>query len=477
MYQMSKSCVRIKSEITGFFPIHLGVKQGDNLSPNFFKIFINDLPKYLQDTADPVFVNKRPLHCLMYADDVILLSTSAAGLQQKLDKLGIYCNDWCLKINTSKTKVLIFNKAGRHLKQGFNFKNVQLDCVSHYKYLGLFFSASGSFSFAQKELFQKAQKAYFKLCKDFLSLNPNINISMHVFDHTIKPILLYGSEIWAYFDPFKSKLKNGAFTFDQIYGKLFCEKLHTRFCKFILGLHRKTTNIAVMSELGRFPLHFNIIRSMIKYWYRLENLGSSFPLLKDAYLSSKELHAKKISSWYGSVQTLFTKLHGIKDLHNASPYTFSRLSNKHMKTHYYNEWRQLMNKYSDGKLCTYSTFKDNFGFEQYLLLLKNFEQRRNLSRFRVSAHKLRIETARYQGTLRQDRTCLRCNSGEIEDEKHFLFTCSKLSAERDILLQQILTTCKNFNTLTINQKMIWLMTTENVQILSCLSNYISKHGV
>ena len=45
-------------------------------------------------------------------------------------------------------------------------------------------------------------------------------------------------------------------------------------------IHKKATNFAVLSELGRFPLHFDIIKSKIRYWYRLENLGSSFPLLR-----------------------------------------------------------------------------------------------------------------------------------------------------------------------------------------------------
>jgi hypothetical protein len=42
-------------------------------------------------------------------------------------------------------------------------------------------------------------------------------------------------------------------------------------------------NIAVLSELGRFPLYFNIIKGMLLYWYCLENLGKELPLLKEAY--------------------------------------------------------------------------------------------------------------------------------------------------------------------------------------------------
>jgi hypothetical protein len=80
------------------------------------------------------------------------------------------------------------------------------ECASNYRYLGLEFNSSRSFSLAQKQLYQKALKAFFKLKKDFISLSPNVKSTIHVFDHTIKPILLYGSEIWGYFNPFSIKV-------------------------------------------------------------------------------------------------------------------------------------------------------------------------------------------------------------------------------------------------------------------------------
>jgi hypothetical protein len=56
--------------------------------------------------------NINKLDCLMYADDIVIFSISANGLQQKLKLLEKYCSDWCMKVNIKKTKVLIFNKAG-----------------------------------------------------------------------------------------------------------------------------------------------------------------------------------------------------------------------------------------------------------------------------------------------------------------------------------------------------------------------------
>ena len=88
----------------------------------------------------------------MYADDIILLSKSAKGLQEKR-------KDWCLTVYTSKTKILIFNKAGRLIKQNFRYGNGNIECVSNYKYLGIWFSSSGFYSYAQNELYKKISKS------------------------------------------------------------------------------------------------------------------------------------------------------------------------------------------------------------------------------------------------------------------------------------------------------------------------------
>ena len=57
--------------------------------------------------------------------------------------------------------------------------------------------------------------------------------------------------------------------------------MHIKFAKFILGVNRKSTNFAVMSELGRFPFYLDIIKNVLKYWHRLENVDQN-SLLFDA---------------------------------------------------------------------------------------------------------------------------------------------------------------------------------------------------
>ena len=89
MYANCQFCVRIGMFLQSF-NVGIGVRQNNTLSPNLIKTFINDLPSYLESTADPVHLTNIALHCLMYADDLLILSEIAKGLQEKQDKLQIF---------------------------------------------------------------------------------------------------------------------------------------------------------------------------------------------------------------------------------------------------------------------------------------------------------------------------------------------------------------------------------------------------
>jgi len=173
MYSKSNICIKLGQYMTELFSSSVGVKQDDVLTPNLFKIFINDLPDYMLNTVDPIYLNNNRIDCLLYADDVILLSNynSPEGLQAKLDFLDKFCKEWCMSVNTSKTKIITFNKPGRLIKCNFSLNNQTLECVKH-KYLGIYFFCSGSFSEAKNELYKKAVKVLYKLKADILSLNP-----------------------------------------------------------------------------------------------------------------------------------------------------------------------------------------------------------------------------------------------------------------------------------------------------------------
>ena len=84
--------------------------------------------------------------------------------------------------------------------------------------------------------------------------------------------------------------------------------------------------------------------------------------------------------------------------------------------------------YNGEKCILYRTYKNTFGFENYLKL--PVQLRRPLCKLRTSNHKLAVERGRYPNLPRHERTCEFCDQESLGDEFHFLLECSKLKTLR-----------------------------------------------
>jgi hypothetical protein len=126
-----------------------------------------------------------------------------------------------------------------------------------------------------------------------------------------------------------------------------CEKMHIKFCKSLLGIHRTSTNFAVLSELGRFPIHFDILKAMLSYWHRLENLvPDCWSLLKNAFVESKYLFHMKCPSWYGSLQVMVSNIQGVESLPSVRSYKLNDTIKKILSEYYLKCWHSDWNLHS-----------------------------------------------------------------------------------------------------------------------------------
>ena len=205
MYLKSQCAIKYGNQRSKFFEFNRGVRQGCILSPLLFNLYLNEFPHLLEShDTDPVKLpNGEALNCLFYADDLVLISTSAAGLQKQINILQQYCEKWLLTINLKKTKTLIFQKQNRKTTQEkyfFLLNGKEIDNVADYTYLGTTFYSNGKFSISKQRLVEKARRLIFA-CRRYLDLN-KLPISMcnKLFDSLFLPILLYSSEVWGAYD-------------------------------------------------------------------------------------------------------------------------------------------------------------------------------------------------------------------------------------------------------------------------------------
>ena len=138
-----------------------------------------------------------PINALMYADDLILISQTKEGLQKQLDKLNEYCLKWKLEVNSKKTKIMIFNRGNRLIKADFRINNILLENVKTIKYLGFTIAVTNcSFLPTVEDLSLKAGKVIYALNTRIKLSKIPVRLAMKIFTCQIKPILLYGSEVW-----------------------------------------------------------------------------------------------------------------------------------------------------------------------------------------------------------------------------------------------------------------------------------------
>ena len=97
----------------------------------------------------------------------------------------------------------------------------------------------------------QARKAMFSMLTKARRLQLPVDIQIDLFDKTVLPILLYGSEVW------------GSGNISDV------EVFYRKFLKIILKVGKSTPNCMVYGETGKLPLQLNIFKRMVSFWLKI----------------------------------------------------------------------------------------------------------------------------------------------------------------------------------------------------------------
>ena len=449
IYTKDEACVKLKGKLSPSFDINIGVRQGCILSPLLFNIFLCDLAKSLLEFNCPALGN---INSLFWADDLVMFSESETGLQRLLNVLEGYCKENELVINTKITKCMIFNSSGRLLLRPFFLNGVQLECVRCYKYLGFIITPSGECGTGIKDLKDRGLKAFMKIKNDLgASFNLDIPLILSLVQSLVKPILLYASDFWGCL---RLPKNNPVETF------------YLSILKQILGVQKQTTNDGVLLELGLTPLLFDAKKLAIKNWERIIRGNANMPLL-----SSLQESVDLDLPWTSLIKTNLENIGLLnfytEDHSSQPPFVFKRTFERLCDMFYQESFEKINSDRS--KLRTYAIFKKEKGYEKYLSDTKNVKIRKNVTKFRLSNHKLMIEVGRHQGTDINERFCPFC-SHSVEDEVHFLFYCPTYETQRIKYLHPITRRIHNFPFLPNAQKLELVMCSMDENVCNFISN-------
>ena len=299
------------------------------------------------------------------------------AIQRSLNQLYDYCQTWGLEVNISKTKVVVFRKRGP-IKQNetWYYNNEPLEIVDNFNYLGIVFNYTGTFVLNNQYVVGKALKAMHVLRKNINKYDVPPKIALQLFDSFVGSILNYACPVWGF-----TKSKD-------------LERVHLKFCKSLLGVKQSTCTAAVYGELGRYPLYINRYVQIIKYWFKLQD--SKNILLGTLYRKSVDLCEVGHKSWALHVKVLLEE-NGFSDVWcNPSNYNanvFIPVFKQRLTDIFLQKWRADIS--SSSKLNTvYLHLHSTFEMADYLKILFNATNRKCITKLRVSAHNLRIETCR-----------------------------------------------------------------------------------
>ena len=176
-YDSSEGCILLSDNLySSCFDINVGLKQGGVLSPSLFHVYIDDLIFDCTNANIGALFENYNVSIIVYADDILLLSSCDSQLQKLLYICERYSELWRIKFNAAKSCIVEFGPQVFKNSNHFIKKN-RIPIVDKFTYLGVVIDKNLDFNTNSISKFGNVQKAIFAI--SYLGLYQN-SISPHL---------------------------------------------------------------------------------------------------------------------------------------------------------------------------------------------------------------------------------------------------------------------------------------------------------
>ena len=246
IYSECVSKVRTQNIESEAFNIDSGVRQGDVLSPLLFIIFMNRCKR-------DVMIELNGEETLLYADDVVVMASSSTNVQEAATRWrqGMSRNGMMINTKKGKTEIVIISRNRAQQCDIYMGEN-KLNQAENYTHLGV---NVGETNLQEVEINNRIAKynsnvgLMYPLLRD---KNIPQECKVTIYQTILKPILLYGSEVWSLTTKTESRLQSA----------------EMRALRTIKGVTRRDRikNNTIRSGLKVTPLLEEIERNRLR-WY------------------------------------------------------------------------------------------------------------------------------------------------------------------------------------------------------------------
>ena len=421
IYTDTGNLIRINDEYSDELTSENGVLQGNNISPTYFSIYINDLLVKLKDSGVGITIShNRKVSVLAYADDIVLLSPTEDGLQKLINIMHKWCNNWRVEINHSKTKIVHFRRRQTPVTDSEFKLQEKLERVSEYRYLGVTLNEFMDTQKITEHLAGAASRALGAVIGCTRSVQDLGYASFTKLYHScVTPILDYATGAWC-----------------CGYNLTKVDAVQNRAIRFYCGVPKTSPLHSIQGDMGWIP-------SIVRRDLETLRLYNQIVSMSDSRLTRVIMEWDIIShgEWTRNIERLMGSIESVHCFEAREPIDIAA-AQEHLLKQYQDNWKRELTK--KPKLRTYCKIKDEYKTESYLCANLPKYKRALISQIRGGSLPLALEYGRYAKLPVEEWICELCRS-DVETETHFLFKCRSYECERQKLENKIpeLRACEN----------------------------------
>ena len=238
-------------------PIFLrrGLRQGCSLSPLLFALYISDVGNEVTLTQLGFRLGNVCISGLLFADDIVLVANSSAGLKTLLALVKTLFDDLKLDISEDKSQVISPDDESWDLLDRSSNVVMSLKQVALYKYLGTWtYNSMYRTGVEKQKLCVKTANKYKGCCIYVSRMGPDIvDVVQCTWLNVAIPAIVNGCDMIPFCDTHIEEI----------------ERIQSQIAKFALGVSSTTSNTCAQSELGMKSFRQHLYEKQLKFYFRV----------------------------------------------------------------------------------------------------------------------------------------------------------------------------------------------------------------